>query len=93
MHIPDPTAVPMKMKCLTNTGCYFWPQHCTFGELPHGLHVGRQVLSHQGDQSMVMLQLVDQVMAVKHMRTPLGLTEEKTGGGVEVVRGTHTKIH
>lgn len=53
----------------------------TFGELSHGLHVGRQVLSHQGDQSMVVLQLVDQVMAVEDVRAPLGLT-----GG----RGEHT---
>lgn len=36
-----------------------------------------------------MLQLVDQVMAVKHMRAPLGLTEEKTVGGVEVVKETN----
>lgn len=68
------------------------PRWCTFRELPHGLHVGREVLSHQGDQSVVMLQLVDQVVAVKHMRTSLGLTDERTAGGVEVVRGTKTEI-
>ncbi len=34
-----------------------------------------------------MLQLVDQVMAVKHMRAPLGLTEERTAGRVKVVKG------
>lgn len=52
----------------------------TFGELSHSLHVGRQVLGYQGDQSVVMLQLVDQVMAVKYMRTSLGLTKEKNRG-------------
>lgn len=41
---------------------------------------------------MVMLQLVDQVVAVKHMRTSLGLTKERIAGVVEVVRGTKTKI-
>lgn len=46
----------------------------TFGELPHALHVGRQVLSHQGDQRVVVLQLVDQVVPIEHMRTPLSLT-------------------
>lgn len=46
----------------------------TFRELPHGLHVGREVLSHQRDQGMVVLQLVNQVMTIEHMRTPLGLT-------------------
>ena len=46
----------------------------TFGELPHALHVGRQVLCHQGDQRVVVLQLVDQVMPIEHVRTPLGLT-------------------
>jgi len=64
------------------------PRQRTFGELPHGLHVGREVLGHQGDQSVVVLQLVDQVVAVKHMRTPLSLTKERTAGGGEVVRGT-----
>lgn len=36
-----------------------------------------------------MLQLVDQVVAVKHMRTSLGLAKEKTVGGVEVIRATN----
>lgn len=36
-----------------------------------------------------MLQLVDQVMAVKHMRTSLSLTEERTGGLVDI-RGLKT---
>ena len=49
----------------------------TFRELPHALHVGREVLSHQRDQGMVVLQLVNQVMTIEHMRTPLGLTVEQ----------------
>lgn len=55
----------------------------TFRELPHGLHVGRKVLSHQRDQSMVVLELVDQVMTIEHMRTPLGLTVEQREGDGE----------
>ena len=39
-----------------------------------------------------MLQLVDQVVAVKHMRTSLGLTEERTAGGAVDERGTKTDI-
>lgn len=39
-----------------------------------------------------MLQLIDQVMAVKNMWTSLGLTKEKTAGGVEVVRRRKTEI-
>lgn len=34
-----------------------------------------------------MLQLVDQVMAVKNMRTSLSLTEERTAGGLVDIRG------
>lgn len=41
---------------------------------------------------MVMLQLVDQVMAVKHMRTSLSLTEERIAQGMMGVRGTKTSI-
>lgn len=33
-----------------------------------------------------MLQLVDQVMAVKNMRTSLSLTEERTAGGLVDIR-------
>lgn len=34
-----------------------------------------------------MLQLVDQVMAVKNMRTSLSLTEERTAGGLVDIGG------
>lgn len=50
---------------------------CTFRQLPHCFHVSRKIFSDQGHQSMVVLQLVDKVMAVKDMRTSLGLTEKQ----------------
>ncbi len=46
----------------------------TFGALPHVLHVRRQVLGHQRDERVVVLELVDQIVAVERMRTPLRLT-------------------
>ncbi len=46
----------------------------TFGALPHVLHVRRQVLGHQRDERVVVLELVDQIVAVEGMRTPLRLT-------------------
>lgn len=46
----------------------------TFAELPHRLHVGREILGDQGHQRMVMLQLVDQVVAVKNVGASLRLT-------------------
>lgn len=53
-----------------------WP---TFGELPHILHVRRQILSYQSDQCMIVLELVYKVMAIKHMWAPLCLTRIEGG--------------
>lgn len=49
----------------------------TFGELPHVLHVCRQVLGHQRDERVIMLKLVDQIVTVEDMWTPLRLTDDK----------------
>lgn len=56
----------------------------TFGELPHVLHVRRQVLGHQRDERMIVLKLVDQIVAVEDVRTPLRLTDDNHTHGVTI---------
>lgn len=50
----------------------------TFRELPHVLHVRRQVLGHQRDERVIVLKLVDQIVAVEDVWTPLRLTARET---------------